>query len=210
MDFQRLLKELYTYDTLEYYNILQIQIVFYAFFKYSEKRILETFEEENDETLQSILELYETYLDTILKPYIPILLEHLEEFPLLEPFILQLANTLEVSLKTLDDTLQESIAKFLDSGVYEFLKNTIPDTHIFYLEHNELNIQKLLDLLNTNVENDEVVILEEQKEEIKKESKLIEKALNYRKKTLKKYKGIKNLTPMRTKKVLSQSFKNRK
>jgi len=210
MDFQKLLKELYTYDTLQYYNILQIQIVFYAFFKYSERRILETFEEENDETLQSILQLYETYLDTILKPYIPLLVDHLEEFPLLEPFIIQLANTLEVSLKTMDDELQVSYAKFLDNGVYEFLKNTIPDTHLFYLEHNELNIQKLLDLFNTNVESDELLIKEEEEKEIKKESKLIEKALNFRKKTLKNYKGIKNLTPMRTKKLLSKSFKNRR
>lgn len=186
------LKELYQYDTIKFYNTINIQCAFYCFYNYSEKRILELIDDE--ETVESISQLYEQFLDTSLHSHISDLLEHLDEFENLDKYIIQLGKSLDVALQSDDAQLQNKIAKFLDSGVYNFLKNTIPDTELFYTEENTLNIEKLKSLLeNDTIECED---LEEPKEEV------ISKAFRIRKKTLRR----KNITPMRSK---TKMFKNK-
>jgi len=194
---ENILKELFTYDILKIYNTINIQCVFYCFYNYSTKRILELI--DNEESFGSVFELYDLFLDSSLKSKISQLIEHLDEFENLENYIVQLGKTLDVSLKTEDEDLQTSFAKFLDSGVYSFLKKTIPDIHLFYNEDNELDLEKLKSLL----ENKEIEF--EDLEEPKKEEKKILTAFHIRKRTLRR----KNITPMksRTKLFKNKSFK---
>ena len=190
---EKFLKELYTYDTLKIYDIIQIQLVFYCFIKYSEKRIID----DEEYLLESIAELYENFLDYN-KSKIPELLEHLDET--LERFIIQLAKTLDLSLKTEDDDLQTHIAKLLDEGVYTFLKETIPDVHLFYTKDNEIDKEKLNEIFKID-------IIESEGLELETKPKLIHKAFHIRKKTLRK----KNITPIksRTKRFIKRTIKNR-
>jgi vacuolar-type H+-ATPase catalytic subunit A/Vma1 len=188
------LKELYVYDTINMYNTINIQCAFYCFYNYSEKRILELI--DNDDSFESILQLYEQFLETSLHSHISQLLEHLDEFENLENYIMQLGRTLNVALQTDNEELQTKIAKFLDSGVYNFFKNTIPDTELFYTEDNILNIEKLKNLLKTDTIEAEDIEAEALKEQV------IQKAFRIRKKTLRK----KNITPMKSK---TKYFKNK-
>ena len=190
------LKELYIYDTTNLYNTINIQCAFYCFYNYSEKRILELI--DNDDSFESISQLYEQFLETSLHSQISQLLEHLDEFENLENYIMQLGRTLNVALQDDNEELQTKIAKFLDSGVYKFLKNTIPDTELFYTEENTLNIEKLKNLLkNDTIEAEDI---EAEAEALKEQ--VIQKAFRIRKKTLRK----KNITPMKSK---TKYFKNK-
>jgi hypothetical protein len=191
---ENILKELFTYDILNIYNTVNIQCAFYCFYNYSTKRILELI--DNEESFNSILELYELFLDTSLHSNISQLVEHLEEFENLEKYLVQLGKTLDVSLKTEDEDLQITFAKFLDTGVYRFLRDTIPEIHLFYREDNELDLEKLKKLLENKVTEFEDL------EEPKKEEKQILKAFHIRKKTLRR----KNITPMKSR---SRLFKNK-
>jgi hypothetical protein len=188
---ENILKELFTYDTLMLYNTINIQCAFYCFYNYSEKRILEL-----QESFESISELYEQFLDSSLKSTISQLVEHLDEFENLENYIIQLGKTLDVSLDTDDEELQTRIAKFLDSVLYKFLKDSIPEIHLFYKENNELDVQKLKKLLENQVTDYEDL------EAPKHEEKQIIRAFHIRKKTLRR----KNITPMKSRHKL---FKNK-
>jgi hypothetical protein len=188
------LKELYVYDTINLYNTINIQCAFYCFYNYSEKRILEII--DNDESFESISQLYEQFLETSLHSQISQLLEHLDEFENLENYIMQLGRTLNVALQSDNEELQTKIAIFLDSGVYNFFKNTIPDTELFYTEDNTLNIEKLKNLLKTDTIDCEDIEAEAPKEQV------IRKAFHIRKRTLRK----KNITPMKSK---TKYFKNK-
>ena len=191
------LKELYVYDTINLYNTINIQCAFYCFYNYSEKRILEII--DNDESFESISQLYEQFLETSLHSQISQLLEHLDEFENLENYIMQLGRTLNVALHADNEELQTKIAIFLDSGVYTFLKNSIPDRELFYTEENTLNIEKLKNLLkNDTIECEDI---EREDLEAPKEQ-VIGKAFHIRKRTLRK----KNITPMKSK---TKYFKNK-
>lgn len=190
---EKILEELYTYDIIKFYNTINIQCAFYCFYNYSEKRILELIDEEQG--FESISQLYEMFLDKSLQ--ISELVEHLDEFENLENYIIQLSKTLDVSLQTEDDELQNRLAKFLDSGVYNFLKKSIPDIELFYTEENTLDIEKLKKLLENNtIQSEECEDLEQPKTEH------IIKAFHIRKKTLRRN----NITPMKSK---TKMFKNK-
>ena len=200
MDFNKLLKELYTYDQMNIYNIVNIQCVFYCFIQYSEKRILEDDEDIKERLLESILELYEKFLPRELKRKIPELVEKLDD--LLEPFILQLAKTLDTSLLWNDDELQTSIAKFLDEGVYSFFEETIPEIHLCFTKTNELLVEKTLEIFDSEIISDEILDIEEKEEPHKK----LYYAFQFRKKTLRK----KNITPMKSRRFINRSIRNKK
>ena len=190
---EKILEELYTYDISKFYNTINIQCAFYCFYNYCEKRVLELVDDE--EMFESISQLYEMFLDKSLQ--ISELVEHLDEFENLESYIIQLGRTLDVSLQTEDDELQNRLAKFLDSGVYNFLKKSIPDIELFYTEENTLDLEKLKKLLENNtIVSDEYDDLEEPKIEH------ISKAFRIRKKTLRR----KNITPMKSR---IKMFKNK-
>lgn len=199
MDFLHLLKELFVYDSFKIYNTIQIQIAFYCFNNYCQKRILESFEVIEDPPLDSLLELYETFLPD--KKNIHVFIETLDEFEFLEPFILQLAKTLDVFLSSEDDTLQDSFAIFLDKEVFTFLKETIPKEQLFYTEDNELNNEVLQQLLN-DIHVKAEILLEEVP--IKEEAKDIQRAFHIRKKTLRKRN---NITPMKSRRFKNKSMK---
>lgn len=188
---ENILKELFTYDTLMIYNTINIQCAFYCFYIYSEKRILEL-----QEPFESISELYEQFLDASLMSTIPQLVEHLDEFENLENYLIQLGRTLDVSLDTDDEELQTVIAKFLDSVVYKFLKDSIPEIHLFYKEDNELDLEKLKKLLENQVTDYEDL------EAPEREEKQIVRAFHIRKRTLRRN----SITPMKSRHKL---FKNK-
>jgi len=205
MDFVKLLKELFVYDSFKIYNTIQIQIAFYCFNNYCQKRILESFEVTEEPPLDSLLELYETFLPD--KKNIHLFIETLDEFEFLEPFILQLAKTLDVFLTSEDDALQNSFAIFLDKEVYAFFKETIPNEQLFYTEDNELDNEALQQLLNnihveTYIEvKDEILVV---KEEVKEVVNDIQRAFHIRKKTLRKRN---NITPMKSRRFKNKSMK---
>ena len=215
MDFKILLKELFVYDPLKIWNTIQIQLSLYCFSQYSEKKIIDSFDDEtNIESFESLLELYETYLPKTLSRYLPQMIEYLNEFELLEPFCLQLEKTLDVSLQTEDDSLQKSIANFVDNDIYEFFNTTIPKNELFYESDGELNNTMIESIFkNLNVEA-EVLVVEEKEEVIEQKKETnhnLSNAFNIRKRTLRK-KGIYNLTPMKskTKRFHNKSLKNKK
>ena len=198
MDFKRLLNELYTYDPLKIYSSIQIQVSMFCFSHYAERKILDSFDEDiNVEPFESLLELYQTYLPPALSNYLPQLIENLEEMEALENFCLQCAKTLDVSLETEDEFLQNSLANFIDNDVYEFFESVIPENELFYKDDGELNISMLESIFNSlKVETEEVEVISE--EEKKSTNTTLFNAFNIRKRTLRK-KGIYNLTPMKSK-----------
>ena len=203
MDFVKLLKELFVYDSFKIYNIIQIQIAFYCFNNYCQKRILDSFEVIDDPPFESLCELYEIFLPD--KKNISLLIENLDDFELLEPFILQLAKTLDVFLTSEDDILQNSFAIFLDKEVFLFFKETIPKEQLFYTEVNELINETLQQLLkDINVESDIIVKEEVEVKEVKEEVKDIQRAFHIRKKTLRKRN---NITPMKSRRFKNKSMK---
>ena len=208
MDFKRLLKELYTYDPLKIYSAVQIQLSMFCFSHYAEKKILDSFDEDvSVEPFESLLELYETYLPSTLSNYLPQLIDNLEDFESLESFCIQCAKTLDVSLETEDESLQNSLANFIDNDVYEFFESVIPENELFYKDDGELNISILESIFNSlkvSVEEIEVIGQEEKKST----NTTLLNAFNIRKRTLRK-KGIHNLTPMksRTKRFSNKSLK---
>ena len=208
MDFKRLLKELYTYDPLKIYSAVQIQLSMFCFSHYAEKKILDSFDEDvSVEPFESLLELYETYLPSTLSNYLPQLIDNLEDFESLESFCIQCAKTLDVSLETEDESLQNSLANFIDNDVYEFFESVIPENELFYKDDGELNISILESIFNSlkvSVEEIEVISQEEKKST----NTTLLNAFNIRKRTLRK-KGIHNLTPMksRTKRFSNKSLK---
>lgn len=208
MDFKRLLKELYTYDPLKIYSTIQIQVSIFCFSHYAERKILDSFDEDvNIESFESLLELYETYLPPALSNYLPQLIDNLEEIEPLESFCLQCAKTLDVSLETEDEFLQNSLANFIDNDVYEFFESVIPENELFYKDDGELNISMLESIFNSlKVETEEVEVINE--EEKKSTNTTLLNAFNIRKRTLRK-KGVYNLTPMksRTKPFNNKSLK---
>ena len=215
MDFKILLKELFVYDPLKIWNTIQIQLSLYCFSQYAEKKIIDSFDDEiNIEPFESLLELYESYLPKMLLKYLANMIENLDEFELLEVFCLQLEKTLDVSLQTEDDSLQKSIANFVDNDIYEFFNTTIPKNELFYESDGELNIMMIESIFkNLNVEAEVLVVEEKQHEEKQHEEKNhnVSHAFNIRKRTLRK-KGIYNLTPMKskTKRFHNKSLKNKK
>jgi hypothetical protein len=208
MDFKRLLKELYTYDPLKIYSAVQIQLSMFCFSHYAEKKILDSFDEDvSVEPFESLLELYENYLPSTLSNYLPQLIDNLEDFESLESFCIQCAKTLDVSLETEDESLQNSLANFIDNDVYEFFESVIPENELFYKDDGELNISILESIFNSlkvSVEEIEVISQEEKKST----NTTLLNAFNIRKRTLRK-KGIHNLTPMksRTKRFSNKSLK---
>ena len=208
MDFKRLLNELYTYDPLKIYSTIQIQVSIFCFSHYAERKILDSFDEDvNIESFESLLELYETYLPPALSNYLPQLIDNLEEIEPLESFCLQCAKTLDVSLETEDEFLQNSLANFIDNDVYEFFESVIPENELFYKDDGELNISILESIFNSlKVETEEVEVINE---EVKKSTNTtLLNAFNIRKRTLRK-KSVYNLTPMksRTKPFNNKSLK---
>ena len=208
MDFKRLLNELYTYDPLKIYSTIQIQVSIFCFSHYAERKILDSFDEDvNIESFESLLELYETYLPPALSNYLPQLIDNLEEIEPLESFCLQCAKTLDVSLETEDEFLQNSLANFIDNDVYEFFESVIPENELFYKDDGELNISMLESIFNSlKVETEEVEVINE---EVKKSTNTtLLNAFNIRKRTLRK-KSVYNLTPMksRTKPFNNKSLK---
>ena len=208
MDFKRLLKELYTYDPLKIYSAVQIQLSMFCFSHYAERKIIDSFDEDvSVEPFESLLELYETYLPSTLSNYLPQLIDNLEDFESLESFCIQCAKTLDVSLETEDESLQNSLANFIDNDVYEFFESVIPENELFYKDDGELNISILESIFNSlkvSVEEIEVISQEEKKST----NTTLLNAFNIRKRTLRK-KGIHNLTPMksRTKRFSNKSLK---
>ena len=168
MDFKILLKELYVYDPLKIWNTIQIQFALYSFSQYAEKKILDSFDDETSiERFESLLELYESYLPKELIIYLPQLIENLEEFELLEPFTIQLGKTLEVSLETEDELLQNSIANFIDTDIYDYFNKTIPTTELFYESDGELNIPLIESIFkNLKVDNEVIEIIQGEDEKI--------------------------------------------
>lgn len=216
MDFKILLKELYVYDPLKIWNTIQIQFALYSFSQYAEKKILDSFDDETSiERFESLLELYESYLPKELIIYLPQLIENLEEFELLEPFTIQLGKTLEVSLETEDELLQNSIANFIDTDIYDYFNKTIPTTELFYESDGELNIPLIESIFkNLKVDNEVIEIIQGEDEKIIqpiRSSNSLAQSFQIRKRTLRK-KGIYNLTPMKTKtkRFYNKSLKNRK
>ena len=212
MDFKLLLKELYTYDPLKIYSAIQIQLSMFCFSQYAEKKILDSFDEDiSVEPFESLLELYENYLPSTLSNYLPQLIDNLEEFESLESFCLQCAKTLDVSLETEDEYLQNSIANFIDNDVYEFFKSVIPEKELFYKDDGELNISMVESIFNSlKVSVEEVEVIGEETEKVKKSTNTtLLNAFNIRKRTLRK-KGVHNLTPMksRTKPFNNKSLKS--
>ena len=208
MDFKRLLNELYTYDPLKIYSTIQIQVSIFCFSHYAERKILDSFDEDvNIESFESLLELYETYLPPALSNYLPQLIDNLEDFESLESFCIQCAKTLDVSLETEDESLQNSLANFIDNDVYEFFESVIPENELFYKDDGELNISMLESIFNSlKVETEEVEVINE---EVKKSTNTtLLNAFNIRKRTLRK-KSVYNLTPMksRTKPFNNKSLK---
>ena len=208
MDFKRLLKELYTYDPLKIYSAVQIQLSMFCFSHYAEKKILDSFDEDvSVEPFESLLELYETYLPSTLSNYLPQLIDNLEDFESLESFCIQCAKTLDVSLETEDESLQNSLANFIDNDVYEFFESVIPENELFYKDDGELNISILESIFNSlKVSVEEIEVINQ--EEKKSTNTTLLNAFNIRKRTLRK-KGIHNLTPMksRTKRFSNKSLK---
>ena len=208
MDFKRLLKELYTYYPLKIYSAVQIQLSMFCFSHYAERKIIDSFDEDvSVEPFESLLELYETYLPSTLSNYLPQLIDNLEDFESLESFCIQCAKTLDVSLETEDESLQNSLANFIDNDVYEFFESVIPENELFYKDDGELNISILESIFNSlkvSVEEIEVISQEEKKST----NTTLLNAFNIRKRTLRK-KGIHNLTPMksRTKRFSNKSLK---
>lgn len=219
MDFKILLKELFVYDPLKIWSTVQIQLSLYCFSQYTEKKIIDSFDDEtNIEPFESLLELYETYLPKTLSKYLALMIENLNEFELLEPFCLQLGKTLDVSLETEDEVLQNSIANFIDNDIYEFFNQTIPINELFYESDGELNTTIIESIFkNINVDNEIIEVLEkkeeqqQQQQQKKETNNNISHAFHIRKRTLRK-KGIYNLTPMKskTKRFHNKSLKNKK
>lgn len=211
MDFKLLLKELYVYDPLKIYSAIQIQLSMFCFSHYAEKKILDSFDEDiSVEPFESLLELYENYLPSTLSNYLSQLIDNLEEFESLESFCLQCAKTLDVSLETEDEYLQNSIANFIDNDVYEFFKSVMPEKELFYKDNGDLNISMLESIFNSlKVQEEEIEVIGEEMEKVKNfTNKTLFNAFNIRKKTLRK-KGVYNLTPMksRTKLFNNKSLK---
>jgi hypothetical protein len=198
MDFKLLLNELYTYDPLKIYSAIQIQLSMYCFSQYAEKKILDSFDEDiNVEPFESLLELYENYLPSTLSNYLSQLIDNLEEFESLESFCIQCAKTLDVSLETEDELLQNYIANFIDNDVYEFFESVIPENELFYKDDGDINISMVESIFNSlKVQVEEVEVIGEEKK--KSTNKSLLNAFNIRKRTLRK-KGIHNLTPMKSK-----------
>ena len=198
MDFKLLLRELYVYDPLKIYSAIQIQLTMFCFSQYAEKKILDSFDQDiSVEPFESLLELYENYLPPTLSSYLSQLIDNLEEFESLESFCLQCAKTVDVSLETEDEFLQNSIANFIDNDVYEFLKSVIPENELFYKDDGDLNISMVESIFNSlKVQVEEVEVIGEEKK--KSTNKSLLNAFNIRKRTLRK-KGIHNLTPMKSK-----------
>lgn len=198
MDFKRLLNELYTYDPLKIYSAIQIQVSMFCFSRYAERKILDSFDEDVSlEPFESLLELYQNYLPPALSNYLPQLIDNLEEFESLESFCLQCAKTLDVSLETEDEFLQNSLANFIDNDVYEFFESVIPENELFYKDDGELNISMLESIFNSlKVSSEEIEVISEEKK--KSTNNSLSHAFNIRKRTLRK-KGIYNLTPMKSK-----------
>jgi len=211
MDFKLLLRELYTYDPLKIYSAIQIQLTMFCFSQYAEKKILDSFDEDiNIEPFESLLELYENYLPPTLSRYLSQLIDNLEEFESLESFCLQCAKTLDVSLEAEDESLQNSIANFIDNDVYEFFESVIPEKELFYKDDGELNISMVESIFNSlKVQEEEVEVIENVEKVKKTTNTTLLNAFNIRKRTLRK-KGVHNLTPMksRTKPFNNKSFKN--
>lgn len=209
MDFKLLLRELYVYDPLKIYSAIQIQLTMFCFSQYAEKKILDSFDEDiNVEPFESLLELYENYLPPTLSNYLSQLIDNLEEFESLESFCLQCAKTLDVSLETEDEFLQNSIANFIDNDVYEFFESVIPEKELFYKDNGDLNTSMVESIFNSlKVQEEEVEVIGEVKN--KSINKTLLNAFNIRKRTLRK-KGIHNLTPMKSKTKLfnNKSLKN--
>jgi len=212
MDFKLLLRELYVYDPLKIYSAIQVQLTMFCFSQYAEKKILDSFDEDiSVEPFESLLELYENYLPSTLSSYLSQLIDNLEEFESLENFCLQCAKTLDVSLETEDEFLQNSIANFIDNDVYDFFESVIPEKELFYKDNGDLNISMVESIFNSlKVHEEEVEVISEEKK--KSTNTTLLNAFNIRKRTLRK-KGIRNLTPMksRTKLFNNKSLKsNRK
>jgi hypothetical protein len=165
-----------------------------------------------------LLELYENFLPKEVIVYLPQLIENLEEFELLEPFTIQLGKTLEVSLETEDELLQNSIAKFIDIDIYDYFIKTISTSELFYESDGELNIAIIESIFkNLKVDNEVIEVIQGEDEKDEKiiqpirSSNTLAQSFQIRKRTLRK-KGIYNLTPMKTKtkRFYNKSLKNRK
>ena len=215
MDFKLLLRELYVYDPLKIYSAIQVQLTMFCFSQYAEKKILDSFDEDiSVEPFESLLELYENYLPSTLSSYLSQLIDNLEEFESLESFCIQCAKTLDVSLETEDELLQNYIANFIDNDVYEFFESVIPENELFYKDDGDINISMVESIFNSlKVQAEELEVISEEVEKVKKSTNTtLLNAFNIRKRTLRK-KGIRNLTPMksRTKLFNNKSLKsNRK
>jgi len=170
----------------------------YCFSQYAEKKILDSFDEDiSVEPFESLLELYENYLPPALSNYMSQLIDNLEEFESLESFCIQCAKTLDVSLETEDELLQNYIANFIDNDVYEFFESVIPENELFYKDDGDINISIVESIFNSlKVQVEEVEVIGEEKK--KSTNKSLLNAFNIRKRTLRK-KGIHNLTPMKSK-----------
>jgi len=205
MDFKLLLRELYTYDPLKIYSAIQIQLTMFCFSQYAEKKILDSFDEDiSVEPFESLLELYEKYLPQTLSIYMSQLIDNLEEFESLESFCIQCAKTLDVSLETEDELLQNYIANFIDNDVYEFFESVIPEKELFYKDDGDINISMVESIFNSlKVQEEEVEVISEEKK--KSTNTTLLNAFSIRKRTLRK-KGIYNLTPMKSR---TKAFNNK-
>jgi hypothetical protein len=179
----------------------------FCFSQYAEKKILDSFDEDiSVEPFESLLELYENYLPSTLSRYLSQLIDNLEEFESLESFCIQCAKTLDVSLETEDESLQNSIANFIDNDVYEFLKSVIPENELFYKDDGDLNISMVESIFNSlKVQVEEVEVIENVEKVKKSTNTTLLNAFNIRKRTLRK-KGVHNLTPMKSR---TKAFNNK-
>ena len=177
MDFNDILDTIFTYDETKPWGILIPQVILYCFRNYCVKRIMDSYEinENISETLginwTSLYELCSQNCDASFKTYLPDFFEpaSYEQFEdgdgdLLEIFFKNFIKSLDTILETNAtkeyEEKEELFINFLDNDIFVFFFKNINDKKFYIFPkdtESELNVELFLQLRQTVLTNSLVI-----------------------------------------------------